>query len=286
MMSHTLEKARHLDSTQPTLEEVIAFLQGGTLDEFGEVLMQMPSEQLPNLSRVLPPMASEDIQREWTGNSGKTLLGQSVSFISAITNEYERLSRRAIRDARVLDFGCGWGRLLRLMLYFVPPSRIFGCDAWDTSLKMIRDARIPVRLEKSDALPQTLPFGDTKMDLIYAFSIFTHLSEAGTRACLGAFRRSLAPEGICVITIRPPEYWEMTKSSRPEAATAELLAAHHDAGFAYSPSETDSLYGDTSISPAYLRREFPEWKILKMGHVLIDPLQIYVYLRPTGRSLC
>src|SRR4029077_744564 len=46
------------------------------------------------------------------------------------------------------------------------------------------------------------------LDLIYAFSVFTHLSERAAIMALTTLRRYVARGGLFVITIRPKEYWD------------------------------------------------------------------------------
>ncbi len=280
MQSHTLEKIAALEASAAGLEAVVSAFQGSTLDEFGELLLAMPSEQFPNLSRVLPAMAPEEIQTHWTGSCGISLLKESLAFVGAITHSYEVLTGRSVRDADVLDFGCGWGRLLRLMLYFVPPSRLYGCDAWEKSLLRCCEAKLPVRLEQSAIAPDKLPFADASFDLIYAFSVFTHLSEPVARACLLACHKALRPDGVCVITVRPREFWEHTRASRPQEQTAALLHDHDSRGFAFMPAPNRDDYGDTTITQRFLEVQFPAWRIVKLGRALIDPFQVLVWMRP------
>ena len=124
MQMHTLELVRELEARASTIEDVVSGFQASTLDEFGELLLAMPSSQFPSLSRLLPSMPPDDIQQRWTGDTGEDLLRLSTYIVNTNVTFYERITRRSIRNAKVLDFGCGWGRLLRLMLYYVPPGPV------------------------------------------------------------------------------------------------------------------------------------------------------------------
>ena len=147
-------------------------------------------------------------------------------------------------------------------------------------MNLSRSSRIPVHLEQSDTLPSSLPFTDTTFDLIYAFSIFTHLSEVAVRACLDSFRKSLSPEGLCIITIRPKEFWQFSSHRRTPTEVRALTEAHDVRGFAFSSLQQQECYGDASMSKPYLEREFPAWRIVKLGRTLIDPYQLTVCLQP------
>jgi trans-aconitate methyltransferase len=40
-------------------------------------------------------------------------------------------STTRLSDARVLDYGCGRGRLTRLLYKYIPYSRLYALDPWD-----------------------------------------------------------------------------------------------------------------------------------------------------------
>ena len=54
---------------------------------------------------------------------------------------------------------------------------------------------------------------DIVQDMIYAYSVFTHLSEKTVRAAFDTLRGYIVRDGVLLITIRPKEYWRMN----PEA---------------------------------------------------------------------
>jgi hypothetical protein len=167
------------------------------------------------------------------------------------------------------------------MYYFTNPSNLHGCDPWNLSIDLCRQAGILGHLEVSDYLPQTLPFGGS-FDLIYAFSVFTHLSERTTRLCLNVLADALAPDGMLVITIRPIEYWQID-AAVPESDRLALTACHESDGFAFWPHvrervDGDITYGDTSMSLEYLQKNFPKLTIVSIERTLDDPYQLLVFL--------
>jgi SAM-dependent methyltransferase len=93
---------------------------------------------------------------------------------------YAATYRSPLADARVLDFGFGYGRHLRAMVYFTDPKNLYGCDPWPPSLARCHEDSLFGHLAASQFLPIDLPFLGT-FDLIYAFSVFTHLLARATR---------------------------------------------------------------------------------------------------------
>lgn len=254
-----------------------------SLDEFGEVLLSMPNQEYPNLAKVLPAMASTEVQTDWTGNSGYVLLKQSLTFVRAVWYFYERFSKSALSDAEVLDYGCGYGRLLRLMLYFCNPEKLTGLDPWDKSIELCRAARIPANLAVSDYLPTSLPVSGRTFDLVYAFSVFTHTSLRATKTALTALHAVTKPGGLLVATIRPIEYWDV-EQQLDQAEHVFLTSCHQEQGFAFSPHnrntvDGDITYGDTSVSPDVFAKLVPGWILIAVDRSLEDPYQRILVLQ-------
>ena len=98
---------------------------------------------------------------------------------------------------RVLDFGCGAGRTLRHFVDAAPGAELWGCDIHAPSVDWVNaNLDPPVRAFVNSALPP-LPRPDAAFDLIYAFSVFTHITDAWS-AWLLELHRLLAPDGILV----------------------------------------------------------------------------------------
>lgn len=255
------------------------------MDDLGELLLGVP-ETYPALQNLLPRMASDEIQLGWTGSSGKTLLAQSLAFVRALEAGAQRHGGKALSVSVILDYGCGWGRLLRLMLKHAPPERLYGVDPWDRSIDICRADGVLGRLAQSEYLPDALPFEGVSFDLIYAFSVFTHLSRRAADTALAALRRRIAPDGLLVVTIRPVEYWRHhTFSDDRLPGRVELEALHEREGFAFKPHnrppvDGDITYGDTTISLDVIRREWRAWRLVDTQLNAADPFQRLVFLKP------
>jgi len=272
---------------------MLANLQQLSLGDFAWLLMA-PPPQFPATTSMLPRMASKDVQLHWTGAHGPTLLLQSLLFVKSVEAAFQRFLGRQLRDATMLDFGCGWGRLLRLMLWFSHPRQIYGVDPWDRSLQICAEDGVPGTLAQCEWVPHSLPFDDVRFDLIYAFSVFTHLSEKTMMAAQSAIRQRIAQRGLLVITIRPIEYWEGHSIHADSVKYSDIVNQHNTRGFAFVPHgqarggvavdsplvDGDSTYGDASITLKYIQERWVSWTICGYDHNVEDPLQITVFLKP------
>lgn len=264
------------------ITQVLQILRRLTIDDFGLVLLGMPNPAYPGLSKVLPRMASADIQVSWTGAEGYTLLRQTLTFVRIVSQTYMTITNRPLDHAKVLDFGCGWGRIIRLIYYYTDPERICGCDPSDQSIDICRRDGVLGHLALSDYLPSQLPFAAKGFDLVYAFSVFTHLSERATSAAFAVLAEVLTDAGVLVVSLRPFEYWRF-QQGLSAADIATLEDAHTRRGFAFRPHnrppvDGDITYGDTSMSLDYLTKVCPGLRLRKIERSLDDPYQLICFL--------
>ena len=286
MLGYAKEIMRALENDHgvTTRQDAITGLRQLSLDEFGLVLLSMPDPEYPKLSRLLPAMASDEVQRSWTGNHGLALLKETAAFVRALSYNYTRVTGRSLDDATVLDFGCGYGRIAQLLYYFTVEEKIFGVDPREQSIELCRESGLSTNFAVSEYLPASLPVGETKFDLIYAFSVFTHLSRRAMTTSLDTLRKYMANDGLLAITIRPVEYWEHDPDTSPEQKDA-LAGCHCEEGFAFhphnwAPIDGDVTYGDSSMTLDWITATFPDWTIKATDRSLSDPLQRYVFLVP------
>jgi len=268
------------------LNAILPALRRLSFDEFGEVMFSFPNPGYPALSRLLPRMAGDDVQIAWTGACGFKLLRESLYFVRTLWHTYERSTGQALCEARILDYGCGYGRMLRLMLYFADTQRLFGCDPWSKSIDLCRDAGLACDLKVTDYLPLRLPYADRGFDLVYAYSVFTHTSRRATDAAMQAIAAVLKPQGLLCITLRPAEFWDYDYKI-PEAERAELKRRHAASGFAFRPHNViavdgDLTYGDATCSLTFLEKQYPDWRIVGSERTVLDPYQRVVYLQQRG----
>jgi 2-polyprenyl-3-methyl-5-hydroxy-6-metoxy-1,4-benzoquinol methylase len=254
------------------------------VDVVGALLLFIP-ERYPLLRKYLPSMASTEVQQHWTGEAGVPLLLQSIAFVRAVREGFHRHTGQILDGLPILDYGCGWGRLLRLMLAVTGPENLFGCDPWDKSLEACDGSHVRANIALSEYLPTDLPFPGRKFSLIYAFSVFTHLSERAATAALSACRKHIKDDGLMAITIRPVRYWPTDGNAIQSNQVDRLVRDHNDKGFAFLPHNRDAVdgdvtYGDASMTTEFINRRWPEWEVAGTDRVLSDVMQTIVFLKP------
>lgn len=252
--------------------------------DFCQAMISVPSE-FGALSKILPRLPSDEVQRNWTGHSGDALMLKSCSIARLFQNLKLRFSGRDI-GGKILDYGCGWGRLLRLMYYFTDPEFTYGVDPMNSSLKLCREHGVGGNLALCDSIPSSLPFGETKFDFVFSYSVLTHTSEDSTRAILRVVRNHIEKTGVFVVTIRPEEFWDMRRSALGADKANALRIQHIQKGYAFAPMFLDGkpseTYGETSISFEYFGKLAAEegWKVECFDCDFQEPYQIMAALVP------
>jgi SAM-dependent methyltransferase len=100
---------------------------------------------------------------------------------------------------RVLDFGCGSGRVLRHFLGEAEVAELHGCDIDAGSIAWLREnLSPPLHLFRSEEKPG-LPFPDGHFDLVWAMSVFNVLTDTWS-GWLCELHRVLREDGLLLAT--------------------------------------------------------------------------------------
>jgi ubiquinone/menaquinone biosynthesis C-methylase UbiE len=117
---------------------------------------------------------------------------------------YGQISRRvaALAPDRMLDVGCGDGRLAREIKQALPGVAVHGCDLSVAALNRAEglDRRYAVDLNV-DRLPEP----DGSLDLVVASEVIEHVIEPGR--AIAEFHRVLRPGGHVLITVPNVAFW-------------------------------------------------------------------------------
>jgi len=117
---------------------------------------------------------------------------------------YDQISRRVadLAPARMLDVGCGDGRLARAIKHLLPQTVVHGCDL---SVAALDRAQGVDRHYAVDLNVEPLPESDGSLDLVIASEVIEHLIEPGR--AVAEFHRVLRPGGHVLITVPNVAFW-------------------------------------------------------------------------------
>ena len=111
----------------------------------------------------------------------------------------------AFAGKRVLDFGCGAGRVLRQFLQEAESAEFWGCDLHEPTIAWLdENLSPPIHFYVNEERP--LPHPDGYFDLVYGISVFTHITVEWSDWLL-ELHRILKPDGLLLATFMGPATW-------------------------------------------------------------------------------
>lgn len=128
-----------------------------------------------------------------------------------------------------LDMGCASGRVIRHFGVQRPEIETFGCDINRLHVEWCNTYLPPAcKVFQNHSIP-TLPLPDNSIDLISAFSVFTHIESMET-AWLMELMRVMRPGGLAWLTVHSEhtlaemdETWPLWKPIMDHPLSSELL---------------------------------------------------------------
>jgi SAM-dependent methyltransferase len=179
------------------------------------------------LRRILPSLPSESFQYFVAGRTGDDTLLTAfpvyVQFRGLIETHYRPLAN----CEAILDFGCGWGRITRFFIKDLAPARLWGIDMWEAGVEHAKQTNPWSNFMTVNKMPPT-SFDDDTFDVVFAYSVFSHISEDLHARWLGEFSRILKPGGLMIATTWGRNYIEYLESiRRGDVASPSWIEHHH-----------------------------------------------------------
>jgi SAM-dependent methyltransferase len=159
-----------------------------------------------------------------------------------------------------LDMACGYGRVLRHLVAFLPDARVVACDV-DPERVDFCTKTFGVEGHTSQEDPDRIQF-EHAFDLIWCGSLLTHVGEPRFRSYLELFARSLAEPGVAVVSLHG-RFASLHQARRwkylPDAEFERVEADFRDHGFGYldyPEGQGPGLdgYGISVSAPSYVMR--------------------------------
>ena len=119
----------------------------------------------------------------------------------------------------MLDFGCGAGRTLRHFLEEAENGSFHGCDIDAPSIAWLESNLSPPLHVFANGEEPPLPLETASLDLIWAISVFTHISDHWA-AWLVELHRLLRDDGLLIATILGPGLSEEWTEATPDPRVA------------------------------------------------------------------
>lgn len=248
-------------SGRPDLRTLLYILPPEKVPEWLHALGPGFDERLRSLFPELPPpnlrsivAAPEEEIFLWTG-------AVDITYLVGLFEHFAGPELASPR--RVLDFGCGCGRLTR---YLNPSNRYItvGSDVNPDHVAWCAE-HLPniISVGNNPSPPLSLP--DGSIDFAYSLSVFSHLPEHAAAAWLHDLARVIVPGGILIVTTHGTTALNIIKTSKihhemfrlNEDLTQVILERLKAERLIFVPYEADTLqaakvgdeYGNTFIAP-------------------------------------
>jgi hypothetical protein len=165
---------------------------------------------------------------------------------------------------QVLDFACGWGRVLRTLKAAFPDARLTACDIQPRQVDYCVGA-FGVEGVYSDMDPTRIKF-DKQFDVIWSGSLMTHIDEERWTGFLRVFEAALADRGVLVFTTYGRFTADGLRTGRnllnlTEEQAEQVVRDYDQRGFGCSPSSADA---DTVVSRAWVGEQLDRVRDLEL----------------------
>jgi SAM-dependent methyltransferase len=236
----------------------------------------------PRLTIQLPQLPPAHVQRQATGGVlGADSLRAGFTVYRTFKSITEGLGCPLSTTSRILDFGCGWGRVLRFFLKDLPPENIFGVDVDSTAVASCNEYMPDVSVQEIPTCPP-IDFPSETFDLVYSYSVFSHLPAALHLEWVQELTRCLKPGGVFLATTQGRSFiafcrelqtrgvfeqnWE--KEVAAGFPDPDKTLRDYDAGkYVFFAPFSRPLYGHTLIPKSYVESE---WTRFLTVHDFID----------------
>jgi SAM-dependent methyltransferase len=179
--------------------EVLRWILGSP-DALRQWVQSIGVSKEPELAAHVPPLPPLELRHITAATEPEVFLWTGFVDLSTLLELFQQHHRLPAGEARrVLDFGCGCGRMTR----FFPPKQDrwigYGSDINPDHVAWCRDHLPSVTTFLNGSAPP-IATEDASMDFVYCLSVFSHLPDGQARAWFAELARVIRPGGILLIT--------------------------------------------------------------------------------------
>jgi len=152
------------------------------------------------IAAYYPPLPPDSLRATVCGGHAMAQhLYTGAEDFRVLAELFEIYARRSIATVTsVLDFGCGCGRVLRWFQTALPTAQLLGADVRRVSIEWCRRHLSGRYLDNGIRPPLDIP--SASVDLVYALSVFSHLSQEQAIAWLAELARIVKPDGLILLS--------------------------------------------------------------------------------------
>jgi SAM-dependent methyltransferase len=273
LTSATLWSAFQELATERTDLEVLRWIVGSP-DALRQWVQSIGVAKEPRLAAHVPPLPPLELRQITAATDPEAFLFSGLVDLNTMLTLFEQHDRLPPGEARrVLDFGCGCGRMTR----FFPVSHDhwigYGSDINPDHVNWCRDNLPAVTTLLNGAVPP-IATPDASMDFVYCLSVFSHLPDDQARVWFSELARVIRPGGLLVITTHGTGALEVIAGSTVHQEMFVLTADRamqissqlEDAGYLLEPyqqnvvdlAKTADGYGNCFVKERHIRHEWAE----------------------------
>lgn len=196
----------------------------------------------------LLPFPSPEVQRITNARKGEDTAKHAISILDCVLSCVQDI-RPIHRNMTILDFGCGWGRITRLLPFFFDLEGISGSDANKELIDSANEKTPFIKHFHNESL-KPLPFATSTFDIIFANSVFSHLSKKACLFYLDELYRIMKTKGVLVFSVLQEEHMNRFYNSPNQKKWIEGVMGSYSK--ASSMLDRDGFsWGDTKRWPEY-----------------------------------
>jgi len=227
-----------------------------------------PDQSPPNgCDFRIPSLPPDAVQERFTGQFGRPNLQQAFEFYRLVRDRF--LSGQGFQ---VMDFGAGWGRIARFFLKEVDRHNLVTVDAQVDAVEWQKELGLPCRIILTDPLPPIPGIPAEEFNVIYSYSVFSHLTESHFKRWIQYLIDILAEDGTLVFTTFGQRYLSRIERDRdrPEvfgdyAKIREQLDGDDFLWFRSRGDDADlsgSFYGEAFVTRKFVEKAFPNCELI------------------------
>ena len=200
--TNTLDETPFETLPSPSSSEVNKFLEAAVGPRNQDIFANVDIAEMVAKDNIPIPVPA-DREQYFNGFDEKFWLFGLADYLKVM----QMAAKFDVQPKSVFDFGCASGRVLRHFAAQTDIKNIWGSDINRRHIRWLYE-HMPMHVRPifNHCIP-SLPIADASIDVITAFSVFTHIDTFETH-WLAELSRILSDDGICYLTVHNEDTWK------------------------------------------------------------------------------